>query len=419
MGSIPTTTSAPPRLSGDSHRILTLSTEFPNPVEPGKGLFVRARIRAVAARSHLTVIAPVALPDYANPHDDLFASMRIPSRRREDGITILHPRWTYPPKGGWLNAFLLAARLLWPVARLRVREGYEVLDAHYAHPEGIAAVAIGRVLRMPVIITMRGSELRYQRNASRRYWMGWALRRASRVIAVSEGLRQLALALGVEPNRTAVIPNGINGDVFFPRDRAESRRKHDIAPDAPLILCAGDLAELKGHHKVIHAVKSMTSAGLAPRLMIAGGVGRSGRYAAALHNQVHAAGLGDRVRFTGEVTQETLAELMSAADVFCLASSSEGWPNVVNEALACGTAVVATDVGAVRQMIASAEYGLIVPVDGAEALTAALATALTRTWNRELISTWGRSRSWSQVAEDVLEQVRAAVGEHSPATNES
>ena len=48
---------------------------------------------------------------------------------------------------------------------------------------------------------------------------------------------------------------------------------------------------------------------------------------------------------------------MSAADVFCLASSTEGWPNVVNEALACGTPVVATDVGAVRQMIVSDQYG--------------------------------------------------------------
>jgi teichuronic acid biosynthesis glycosyltransferase TuaC len=411
MGSAPATTRARRTIDGQRHKILTLSTEFPNPREPGKGLFVRARISAVAARADVIVMAPVALPDYANPHNDLLASLHIPTRRYEDGMTVLHPRWAYPPRGGWLNAFFLAARLFWPVARLRAREGYEVLDAHYAHPEGIAAVTLGRILRLPVIITMRGSELRYHRQTWKRFWIGWALRRATRVIAVSEQLRQLAVSLGVNPSRTAVIPNGINDDIFYPRNRAIARNAHDVPAHEHLVLCAGDLAELKGHHKVIRSLKALTDAGTPARLLIAGGVGRSGRYAAALRKQVSDCGLDDRVRFVGEVTQQALAELMSAADVFCLASSSEGWPNVVNEALACGTPVVATDVGAVRHMMPTSDYGCVVPVDDAEALTAALRDALTREWDRSRISEWGRSRSWAHVAEEVLEQVQMAITE--------
>jgi teichuronic acid biosynthesis glycosyltransferase TuaC len=110
---------------------------------------------------------------------------------------------------------------------------------------------------------------------------------------------------------------------------------------------------------------------------------------------------------------------MSAADVFCLASSTEGWPNVVNEALACGTPVVATDVGAVRQMITSGGLGAIVPSpvhDGKAsiaAMTEALQMALTRTWDHEGISAHGRSRSWNQVADDVLEEMRAVMAEKS------
>jgi glycosyltransferase involved in cell wall biosynthesis len=113
------------------------------------------------------------------------------------------------------------------------------------------------------------------------------------------------------------------------------------------------------------------------------------------------------------VTQDALAELMSAADVFCLASSTEGWPNVVNEALACGTPVVATDVGAVRQMIDSDRYGSVVPVRDGEALAEALRAALTGRWDHEAISARGRSRSWSLVAEEVLEQMRAVLAERS------
>jgi lipopolysaccharide exporter len=392
-------------------RVLSLSTEFPNPSEPGKGLFVRARLEAMASRAPLFVVAPVASLDYANPRHDLFAARRIPRERDEAGLRVLHPRWLYPPRGGWMNAWFLFARLLPLQIRLRARRPFDVIDAHFAHPEGIAAVLLGRVLRCPVIVTVRGSELRYYRQRSKRFWMSWALRRADRVIAVSEGLRELAITLGVDPRRVKTVPNGIKADVFFRRDRLACRSRHGVAAHERIILSAGDLAELKGHHRVMTAVKALNDRGVRARLLIAGGVGRSGRYADTLRRQVIEQGLTDQVAFLGEVTQDALAELMSAADVFCLASSTEGWPNVVNEALACGTPVVATDVGAVRQMIHGDGDGTVVPVHDAEALADALQAALTSDWDREAISARGRSRSWGQVAEEVLSEMRTVIRE--------
>jgi len=404
------TTSAASEITGNP-RVLSLSTEFPNPSEPGKGLFVRARLEAMASRAPLFVVAPVASLDYANPKRDLLAARRIPRERDERGMRVLHPRWLYPPRGGWMNAWFLFARLLPLQIGLRTRRPFDVIDAHFAHPEGIAAVLLGRILRCRVIVTIRGSELRYCRQRSKRFWMSWALRRADRVIAVSEGLRELAIALGVEPRRVKTVPNGIQADVFFRRDRLACRLKHGIATDERIILSAGDLAELKGHHRVMAALKALDARGVRARLLIAGGVGRSGRYADTLRQQMTTLGLADRVAFLGEVTQEALAELMSAADVFCLASSTEGWPNVVNEALACGTPVVATDVGAVRQMIRVVGDGAVVPVHDDEALANALQAALTGDWDREAISARGRARSWGQVAEDVLSEMRTVMAE--------
>lgn len=394
-------------------RVLSLSTEFPNPAEPCKGLFVRSRLQAIASRVRLVVVAPVASLDYANPQRDLFAARQIP-RAREDGhIQVLHPRWLYPPHGGWTNALFLFVRLLPMLAKLRARFPFDAVDAHFAHPEGMAAVLLGRIFGCPVIVTIRGSELRYRHRRSRRFWMSWTLRRADRVIAVSDGLRQLAIDLGVDPRRVKTVPNGINADIFFRRDRLECRSRHGIAAAERVILSAGDLAELKGHHRVIAAVKALNDRGVRARLLIAGGVGRSGRYAETLRQLVTALGLADHVEFRGEVTQDGLAELMCAADVFCLASSSEGWPNVVNEALACGTPVVATDVGAVRQMIDSDRLGFVVPVHDGEALAASLRAALTAPWDQEVISARGRSRSWNEVADDVLEQLHEVVAERS------
>lgn len=396
-----------------SPRVLSVSSEFPNPSEPGKGLFVRARLEAIRSRAALLAIAPVAALDYANPERRLLASRQMVRRRQEGAINVLHPRWLYPPYGGWTNAFFLFLRLLPMVAILHLRRGFDVIDAHFGHPEGIAAVLLGRLLGRPVLVTIRGSELRYRHQRVKRFWMAWALRRADRVIAVSEGLRDLAIELGVEADRVKTIPNGINGAIFFPHDRVQCRCRWGIDPADRVILAAGDLAELKGHHRLIAAVKTLNDRGLNARLLIAGGVGRSGRYANTLRDQVSTNGLDARVTFLGEVTQEALAQLMSAADVFCLASSTEGWPNVVNEALACGTPVVATDVGAVRQLVVSQTVGSVVPLGDAKTLAEALGVALVSAWDREAIAAHGGSRSWERVAEEVLHEMRAVIAERS------
>jgi glycosyltransferase involved in cell wall biosynthesis len=106
-----------------------------------------------------------------------------------------------------------------------------------------------------------------------------------------------------------------------------------------------------------------------------------------------------------------MAELMSAANVVCLASAREGWPNVVNEALACGSPVVATDVGGVPDMLPSDRYGIVVPVDDAGALERALERSLALRWDREAIAAWGMSRSWELVAGEVLNVLSEAVNE--------
>ena len=102
---------------------------------------------------------------------------------------------------------------------------------------------------------------------------------------------------------------------------------------------------------------------------------------------------------------------MSAGDLVCLASSREGWPNVVHEALACGTPVVAADVGAVPEMIPSEAFGIIVPPDDVSALEIGLKKALAQPWDRAEIARWGQARSWQQVAAEVLQEMERALEE--------
>ena len=389
--------------------VVSLSIEYPNPTEPGKGLFVRARLQALANIVNLKILSPVALLDYANPGNRWLGSQRVPRQATDGAAVVFYPRWIYPPHGGFVNAFCLFFRLLRPLYRLNREGGFDLLDAHFVHPDGVAAALAAWVFRKRFVVTARGSELRHRQFRLRRFWMGWAVRRAARVIAVSDNLREFAIEMGADPKRVKVVPNGVDADLFFPRDRALCREKFGIRPDAHVILSAGDLAEIKGHHRVIRALQYLRDNGTEAELFIAGGVGRSGQYAEVLRREGELCGVEPQVRFLGEVRQQQLAELMSAADVFCLASSREGCPNVVTEALACGTPVVATDVGSVRRLIPAQRYGHVVPLGSPAALQEALQDALTRPWDREAIAAWGGHRTWRQVAGEVAAEMRQAV----------
>jgi glycosyltransferase involved in cell wall biosynthesis len=260
------------------------------------------------------------------------------------------------------------------------------------------------------MVTLRGSELLHGQSRSKRWLMGWALRRAALVVTMSAELSRFATGLGAAAGKVNTIPNGVDGTVFFPQDRTQARLKHRLPADAKVILSAGHLIELKRHHDIIKALHKLRQDGLDAHLLIAGGPGGGGpSWEDRLHRLAFTLGIADAIRFLGPVEQSVLAELMAAADVFCLASAREGCPNVVNEAMACGTPVVATRVGAVPILIPSEQYGFIVPAQDEAALYQALQQALQKSWDHASIAARGQSRSWRQVARELLAQIRQAI----------
>jgi glycosyltransferase involved in cell wall biosynthesis len=267
--------------------------------------------------------------------------------------------------------------------------------------------------RRPFTVTLRGNETEKAKTPVLRFLMRWTLHRAARVMTVSERLRQFAIGLGADPARVVTIPNGVNPGVFYPRDRAECRARAGMAEGAWHILSAGNLIALKGHHHVIESVANMRSSGADVQLWITGRIAGERTYPDQLHQLVARLKLADIVHFVGGVSQDVLATYMAAADVFCLASNREGWPNVVHEALACGCPVVASDVGGVPDMLPSGRYGILVPVAPEEEfpqkLEAALRQAMQSQWDRSAISQWGHARTWTSVASEALAQLEIAA----------
>jgi glycosyltransferase involved in cell wall biosynthesis len=391
-------------------RVLSISSVYPNPAEPGLGLFVRSRLQSTARHVDLKVIAPVPILDYSHPQGKVFRPREFPMKRRDGPIEVFHPRWAFPPCGTPSNVLFEFGRLFPLVASIRRDFRFDLIDAHFAYPEGCAAALLSAAFRVPFTITLRGSETMFDGYRYRRASMKAALRRAAAVITVSDELRAFALARDADAERTRTIPNGVDADTFRLQNSVAMRQRHDLPLQRKLILAAGELIEAKGHHLIVEVLKGLRDQGMDAELLIAGATARGGpQFERALHERVQTYGLGNRVRFLGWVGPEQLSELFSAVDVFCLASYTEGWPNVVNEALACGTPVVATRVGGVAAMLRSSVYGTIVPQQNIPLLQEAVLQALNRNWDRAAISKWGSSRTWDTVAHEVVGTFADAV----------
>ncbi|MCC9647320.1 glycosyltransferase [Rubrivivax sp. JA1029] len=405
----------------DTPRIVVLSSLFPSAVQPGAGLFVRERMFRVGRELPLAVVAPT--PWF--PLQSLLRRFKpgfrpgAPRHETQQGHEVWFPRFVSVPGAlkGWDGlAMALAA---WPrLARLKREGRLDLIDAHFAYPDGYAATLLGRWLGVPVTITLRGTEQRQAHDPALAPKLRAALQRATQVFAVSESLRQVALGLGIAADKVQVVGNGVDLARFNPLPRAEARAALGLAADAPVLVSVGGLCERKGFHRVIERLPALRERFPGLVYLVVGGPSPEGDLGPQLRAQVAAAGLGDAVRFLGPLPPDALRGPLSAADVFVLATRNEGWANVFLEAMACGLPVVTTAVGGNAEVVCRAELGSVVPFGDGPALEAAVADALARDWDADTIRRYAAANTWDRrVAElvAVFRTLHRGAGERAAA----
>lgn len=388
--------------------ILTFTSLFPNGRQPVHGLFVRNRMEGFARKygHRWTVVAPVPwFPRLPFKVKDLYhAYARVPDLETERGYPVYHPRYPVTPAvgmrfyGAWM-ARGAAAR----VRRIHAGQPIDVIDAHYAYPDGTAACALGRELGVPVVLSARGTDLNlFTRMPAIAPLIRRNLEQARHVICVSSDLARIAREHGADPARLSVIGNGVDPDLFRPRPRAEARASLGLPPDPKLILSVGHLVELKGFRLLLEAFARLgTEGGL---LALVG----EGPERPRLEALAASLGVADRVLLPGAVRQDRLGPWYASADAFALMSSREGWPNVVTEAQAMGLPVIGTRVGAMEDLIPDPGLGTLLAERSADALEPALRAALAKDWDRGAIAAAGGRRTWDAVA-DRLQPLFEAV----------
>lgn len=386
-----------------SMKVLVLSTVFPNPQQPLHGLFVRERIRHLARYADIRVVSPV--PWFQR-------RWAVPKHAPQEDLEVFHPTFVYVPAVfKALDGLFLFLSTVGHIAKLRRNFPFDLIDAHFAFPDGFAAVLLGRWFRRPVIITVRGSELVFVQHRLRRAAIGWALRQAARVIAVSAPLAALARELGTPAERLDVIPNGVDTVRFSPQPQNAARRTIGLSIPGPLIAMVGHLVPLKGFHRVIEALPELIAKFPDARLAIIGGpAAGSGDYPKQLANTVARLHLGQRVLLVGSQTPDQVATWLNASDVLVLDSDREGCPNVVREAMACGRPVVAGRVGEVERMVPPQGGILFDRPDDVGELGRSIELALRRKWDREAIRAVAERHTWDDVAARVMVSWTAVAG---------
>lgn len=387
-------------------RLLTFSTLYPSSVRPGHGIFVETRLRHLLASGSVQSVVVAPIPWVPLSHS-CFGRYRVLARtaRQEmlHGIEVLHPRYPLLPKIGMSTAPFLLAGACARSLRKVLERGYQfdVIDAHYFYPTGVAAMLLGRHFGKPVVITARGSDINLiAQHAIPRRLIMWAARRAAAVVAVSQALRRSLEQLGVDGAKICVLRNGVDLDVFRPLDRDAERARLGVG--GRLLLSVGNLVELKGNEFAIGSLKSLPEATL---FLIGDGPDRC-----RLESIARETGVAERVRFIGAVVQTDLPRYYSAADALVLASSREGWPNVLLEAMACGTPVVAARIGGTPEVVTSPAAGVLFEPRTAEALGRSIRELLESPPRRDDTRRHAETFSWDETTRGQLALFRSIVG---------
>ncbi len=336
-------------------KVLTYTTLYPNSIQEHHGIFVENRLRHLVASGQVDarVIAPVPwFPVHSQAFGRYVDFARVPRKETRNGIDVLHPRYPVVPKIGMTLAPLLLYQATKGAIRRLISAGFDfdLIDAHYFYPDGVAAVLLGRYFKKPVVVTARGTDINLiPRYTLPRQMIRWAATDAAGLVTVCAALKRELANLGVEPERIQVLRNGVDLSVFRPVDRDSAREQLGI--QGPTLLSVGNLVPFKGHDVVIKALPVLPEITL---LIVGNGPNR-----AVLEQLAQDLEVNDRVRFLGTMPHERMCEVYNAADVLVLASEREGWPNVLLEAMACGTPALASSVGGIPEVIRSPAAGLL------------------------------------------------------------
>jgi glycosyltransferase involved in cell wall biosynthesis len=300
------------------------------------------------------------------------------------------------------------------VFRRLVRErNYDILHYFFSLPTGLLHCLPGAHRKIPYIVSLRGSDVpeydvfnkplmlahNLVKPVTRYIW-----NKAARVVALSSDLRNTAKRTAPEMD-IAVIPNGIESELFLPEKTETEVRQSDTIQ----MICVSRLIERKG---IQHVLQALTRIELPVHLTIVG----EGNYQDQLKEQAKALGVNDRVTFYGYCAREELVALYANSDFFILPSMAESFGMVFVEAMSCELPVIGARIGGVPDIVAE-ENGILVEAANVDEIQQAIETMASDADMRAAMATANRQKvidhyTWQSVADQYNATYQAALEKH-------
>lgn len=377
--------------------VLSLTTLYPNAVNPRFGTFVARSLEALARRGQaqgdwqVSVVNPIGLPPIALGRYRALSQLEAVSD--EADVTVHRPHFRLIPSvGARRNASAIAKAVLPLVRKIHAETPIDVIDAQFFFPDGPAAAWIAREMKLPLSLKARGSDITYWGGFDfAREQMLEAAAHADGLLAVSASLADEMAEIGMDRGMIRVHYTGLDRDRFRPLEHTQLRAQISselgfVIPDnSPLLVCVGALIERKGQDVAIAALAQIAGA----RLILVG----KGDDDAHLRDLARDLGLAERVHFAGSLDHDMLPLILSAADAMVLPTMNEGLANAWVEALACGAPVVTCDVGGAREIITNNTAGRLVDRDP-ESVAAGVNSILNNPPMRQAVAAMAERFSW-------------------------
>lgn len=381
----------------NSRSLLFISNLFPADWAPHRAAFNYQQFTRLADQFDITLLVPVPAREYFKNNTDIVKEKTV------EGLRVIYFPFFYIPK----YFKCLDGKLLYLSMRLFCRQfidigKYEAVVGSWAYPDGYAAKKVAAKLNVPYLIKVHGSDINvFGATSCRSRVIKQVMGSASRIVAVSQALKNKITAMGVSGSRISVIYNGVDKSVFNPVKRSEDSEPANEFGN--YILFVGNIISSKGVFELYDAFNQIQALHPDVNLVYVGNGANKSRL------QEKVAG-DDRVTIIDAMPLDGISLLMANATIVCLPSYREGVPNVLLEAKATGRPVVATRVGGIPEIIDESD-GLLVAAEDVSSLSDGLTRALERHWDYTLISKNSDRFSWGKNISEFVRELDAILQE--------